>query len=315
MSAEQNDQLVLGGAPFTTTEAEGAGLSRAELRRLVKSGAVRRVVRRVWVDSAIEDSVELRSEAVAKVAPDDAIVCRRTAAWLYGIDAYALQEADQVPPIETVRRPLRRSIRHQSATGHAQTILDGDVVERHGLLVTSPVATAVHLARHLERPFALSAIDAMCHAGLVAPLDLVEAVRRYPHHPGIVQAREIVALAEPLTESPGESWLRLRLVDAGLGRPVPQVCIADGGREHRVDLAYLDPQPGTGRRLALEYDSDLWHSSLDQRTADMKRRSRLSRIGWDVLPVRREEVWGFDPALEIEVGRRLGIEPQLPRRW
>jgi len=79
---------------------------------------------------------------------------------------------------------------------------------------TSPLATAVHLGRHLERPFALSAIDAMLHAGLIQHGELCEAIERYPRHPGIARAREMAELAEPLTESPGESWLRLRVVDA-----------------------------------------------------------------------------------------------------
>jgi hypothetical protein len=39
---------------------------------------------------------------------------------------------------------------------------------RHGLRVTSPLATAVHLARHLPRPFALSALDAMARAELIS---------------------------------------------------------------------------------------------------------------------------------------------------
>jgi hypothetical protein len=94
------------------------------------------------------------------------------------------------------------------------------------------------------------------------------------------------------------------------------VTIKDGPREYRVDLAFLDPLPGqTGRRLALEYDSDQWHSTRDQVEADESRRARLGRLGWEVRSVRRWEVWGSDARLERAIGELLGIEPRLPRGW
>jgi hypothetical protein len=187
-------------------------------------------------------------------------------------------------------------------------------VVRHGLRMTSPTATAVHLARHLDRPFGLSALDAMCHAGLVTPAELVAAVKRYPHHPGIVKARELVRLVEPATESPGESWLRLRLIDANLGTPVPQVEVVDGPRRFRIDIGMREPLPD-GRRLGLEYDSDRWHSAHEELGADAARADRLERLGWVMLSVRRGDVWGRDPALELTVGGMLGITPVLPRLW
>jgi hypothetical protein len=42
---------------------------------------------------------------------------------------------------------------------------------------------------------------------------------------------------------------------------------------------------------------------------------RLAELGWDVLPVRRGDVWGRDPRLELAVGEMLEIEPRLPRLW
>ncbi len=48
----------------------------------------------------------------------------------------------------------------------------------------------------------------------------------------------------------GESWLRLRIVDAGFPRPVVQIEVldADGRCVYRLDLGWPD------RRLAVEYD-------------------------------------------------------------
>jgi hypothetical protein len=137
-----------------------------------------------------------------------------------------------------------------AASGHSQTLLEGDVIDWHGLRVTSPLATAVHLARHLPRPFALSALDAMARAELITRAAVQDGVRKFPHHPGIVKARELAALIEPAAESPGESWLRLRMIDAGFTPPVPQIEITDGVNLGRAlaDLGRRHQPGGHGRQ-------------------------------------------------------------------
>jgi hypothetical protein len=302
------------GAPFTRSDADAAGWTVNKVSALVRDGLVRRLVRGVYVDVLAPDTIELRAAAIARVAPPGAVICRRTAAWLYGVDTLALHERDTLPSVDCVRPPKRRATRLPLAAGHSQTLLTGDVIELHGLQVTSPLATAVHLGRHLDRPFALSAIDSMLHVGLIRHQDLREAIERYPHHPGIAKARELAELAEPLTESPGESWLRLRVVDAGFPRPEVQVVVRTESREFRLDLGFRQPCPD-GRRLGLEYDSDLWHSDAKADQRDTDRRAELAEVGWLILPVRRGDVWGRRPDLELAVGGALGIEPRLPRRW
>ena len=125
----------------------------------------------------------------------------------------------------------------------------------------------------------------------------------------------MAGLVDPAAESPGESWLRLRMIDAGFPAPIPQVTVTDGHREYRIDLAFPEPLPGTSRMLGLEYDSDQWHGTAEQQAADELRRRALLRMGWEVMSVRRAQVWGADAALEYAVGERLGRTPLLPRQW
>lgn len=307
--------LVFDGQPFTRAEGRVNDLDAKQIRRLVRIGLLRPVVRGVYVDALVEDSLPLRAAAVAKVAPPDAVACRQTAAWLLGIDTLALSEHADTPKVDFVRQTKTRAVKISQASGHSQTLLDGDVIEWHGLRVTSPLATAVHLARHLHRPFALSALDAMARAELITRAEVRDAVRRFPHHPGIVQARELAGLIDPAAESPGESWLRLRMIDAGFPAPVPQVEVTDGVNNYRIDMGFLDPIPDTAdRHLGLEYDSDRWHGTAEQRHADSVRRTRLGRLGWDILPVGRWQIWGRDTALEDSVGKILGLVPHS-RRW
>jgi hypothetical protein len=302
------------GAPFTRPDAARAGWAVNKISALARDGFLRRLVRGVYVDALAPDTIELRAAAIARVAPVGSVICRRTAAWLYGIDTLALQEHASLPSVECVRPPKRRATRLPQSAGHSQTLLSGDVIRLQGLLVTSPLATAVHLGRHLDRPFALSAIDAMLHAGLIRYDELAAAMKRYPRHPGIAKARELAGLAEPLTESPGESWLRLRVIDAGFPRPEAQVVVRTRTGERRLDLGFRKPG-ADGRRLGLEYDSDLWHSGPQADRRDTSRRAELEEVGWLILPVRRGDVWGRRPDLELAIGSALGIEPRLPRRW
>jgi hypothetical protein len=89
--------------------------------------------------------------------------------------------------------------------------------------------------------------------------------------PGIAKARFLAALIEPLTESAGETWLRLRLIDAGFPRPRAQIEILDGaGRVlYRLDLGWDE------LRLAIEYDGLAHHGSSAQQGHDTARREAL----------------------------------------
>jgi hypothetical protein len=188
----------------------------------------------------------------------------------------------------------------------------GDVSQTQGLRLTTPQRTAIDLARHLHRPMAMAALDAFAHAELVTVAGLTAGLGPLKGFRGIVQARELVARTEPLTESPGESWLRLRIIDAGFPPPHAQIVVVDAyGREvYRIDLGY------PGLRLGFEYDGQEFHGSDQQRAHDAARRDDLDRrFGWRVCGFGRAEVLGREPKLELAIGELIGREPILPRRW
>jgi hypothetical protein len=312
--AGRSSDLLVGGSPFTLAEARDSGLSEKVLRRFVRAGLARSLFRGMYVDNQVPDSIPLRAAAVAKVVPADAVICRRTAAWLYGIDTLTMQELAELPEVDTVRPTSIRALKLSAVQGHSQTLLPGDVVDWHGLQVTSSAATAVHLGRHLARPFAMSALDAMVRAGVVGVPEVREAVRRYPRHPGIAQARELAEYIDPAAESPGESWLRLRMIDARFPRPTLQIEVGHAFRRYRIDLGFPDRRRDR-QQLGLEYDSDRWHGTTAKQAADEDRVRDLDRLGWRIISVRRWHVWGRSPALELAVGEHLEIVPRLPRRW
>ncbi len=183
-------------------------------------------------------------------------------------------------------------------------------MEVDGIVVTTPLRTTTDLLRKLWRPYALAAADGMAHAGLVEVPEVVEAVGRLKGFPGIVQARSLAHLIEPLAQSAGESWQRLRLLDAGFPRPTAQhpVRMPDGSFRY-LDLAYPH------LLVASEYDGREFHTMAADAEHDELRRALLSRLwGWRWANGDRESIFGTDPAFELRIGELIGIEPE-PRYW
>jgi hypothetical protein len=185
-------------------------------------------------------------------------------------------------------------------------------MDLHGLRLTKPVRTIADLLRTLRRPYAKSAADAIAHAGHVTPDEVCTYLKRLKGFPGIVQARELAALIEPLHESGGESWQDLRLVDAGYPRAEPQFRVYDhkGRLIARLDHAF------PLHRVGIEYDGAEFHDHDEDRENDEQRREYLrNALGWRIIVNRKDDILGRDDSFERQVGEYLGLVPQLPRMW
>ena len=303
--------LINDGCPFRRDQAAALGINRKQLTAAAQGGRLRRPFLGVYVDAAMPDSRKQRLDCLRLVLPSHGVVCLRSAAWVWKVNAFGPDEQDLLVP-EYVVEHHRGRMRQSAVRVREATFGPEDVIEIDGIRVTTERRPAMDLARRLRRPMALAALDAFTHRGLVTVEQLradLDGVYRFP---GVKQARELIALTEPLTESPGESWLRLRVIDAGFPRPEPQISICDrGGREvSRIDLGYRE------RRLGLEYDGLVYHDDPEARRHDEMRRARLrSRFGWEVHGFDRGHVLGRKPTLELVVGDLLGVAPRLPRRW
>lgn len=312
MTLETSTRTLLhDGAPFTRREAADLGLGGRRLSDALRDGALRRVLQSVYVDERVPDSRDLRCACLHLVMPSHAVLFGTSAAWPFGVDAFQPEDRFVLTPQCVVPHGRTRctSAGVRTVEGH---IAEADITELNGLRLTVPERTTVDMLRRLRRPFALSAADAMAHAGLVVPEELQYRVDRLKGYPGIVQARQLVRWVEPLTESGGESWYRLRLIDAGYPRPTPQFWVCDrlGRPLFRLDLAYPH------LLIACEYDGAQDHTSVEDTAADQRRRDQMrQRWGWRFAVGRKSDILGTDPWIEIEVGRMLGREPLLPRRW
>lgn len=166
----------------------------------------------------------------------------------------------------------------------------GDVVLVAGVAVTSPSRTVVDCLRVLAPRDALAIADAAWNRGLVTRDSLLTVLAAQAGWPGVVGARRLVALADPLRESPLESWSAWALHRGRVVMPDWQTEIYDaadlligrvdcwwpagvaGEADGRAKYALATAQRGGGEQSAL----DVLH-------AERRRESELRAVGVEVV--------------------------------
>lgn len=269
--------------PFTTAQAEELGFSRKQLRTLQKARVIRRVLRNVYLSIEVPDSPETRAMAAGLVISANAVVCDRTAAWLHCVDVFRYHELDQVPPLETFVLRGNNRTRRPECNGGERDLAAHDICDVFGMAVTTPLRTALDLGCKLRRREALAAIEGFMRVHGITLAQMEGELPRYFRRRGVVQLRQLVAIADGRAESPGESWTRLAIIDAGLPVPEPQYWVMRGGRPlFRLDLAYPHA------RVCVEYDGREFHEGDEPEANDRKRRKWLRDHGWTVIVVDKD---------------------------
>lgn len=301
--------LIHDGFPFTSQIARDLGLSPKVLRAHLAQGLVRREFRNVFVDTRVPDSRSGRLRAIKLVAPKNAVVSDETAAWVRGLDVFAPGSRHDFEPALVARHGVGR-VRHARSRGRQAIIQSEDIEYLDGVHLTTSVRTVSDLLRKMYRPYALAAADAFAHAGLVEVEEVIEYVARLKGYRGIVQARSLATIIEPRSQSPGESWQRLRMLDAGFPPPDPQFEVTDDfGRSFFIDLPYPE------LLIATEYDGREFHTAQHHREHDLNRRDYLADLyGWRWVIGTRPRIFGQDTSFEDELGDLLGMRP-LARWW
>ena len=213
------------------------------------------------------------------------VVTDRTAAWLHGIDTFDAIDLDVLPSVD--RRALRGRARARcrNTIQGVRDLAPGDVMQIGGLLVTTPIRTALDLGCMLRPWAAVAAMDAFMRMFGLTKEQLRVELLRFRGRRGVVQCRWVVSMADPRSESGGESFCRCAIADRGLPRPTPQFWVYEGDQpRYRLDLAY------GWAKVAIEYDGRDHHDSPSQRAADAERRAWLRARGWTVIVVRAEDL-------------------------
>ena len=229
-----------------------AGYTDEELRAARRRGELVAVRRGAYVggaDERLADPVSRHALAVRAAAPRlgaEAVVSHVSAAALLGLRVWGAP-LDRVHVTRDQRSDGRRG---RTLHVHATPLLPGDVIEKDGLLVTSPARTVCDVARSAGFVAGVVVGDAALEAGLVDRSTLQDAAAAARGLSSRADARRVAAFADPGGCSVGESRSRILIARAGLPPPVLQWVVRDGrgGQVGRTDFAW------PGLRTVGEFD-------------------------------------------------------------
>ena len=264
MRAKRN--LALRRSPFTVADARGTGMSWDDLQTKTWT----RMSRGQYAWVGLPQDARLKLVAVAQRVPAGYAFSGLTAAWLLGLDV-SWCEPIEVTIARDVPVRARVGVRLRRAA-----LSESDVIKRLGLRITSPLRTVCDLGSRRDAVESVVAVDMALHARLFELSRLERHVHAHPGEKGIKRLRRAVRLADPRSESPMETRIRLELIRARLPRPSVQAELRDstGNFIGRADLYYPD------RRLVIEYDGQ---NHKDRLVADLRRQNALVNAGYHLL--------------------------------
>lgn len=297
--------------PFTPADLRALQIPEGRLRRAVRAGDVRQVVRGVFVSAETPDTIEMRARAVARVVRPHHVVTDRTAAWLHGVDVLVWGEHDLAPVVETCALRGHEPTAISGVDGRTRDLRPEDITTVHGVSLTTPLRTALDLGCCLRRREAFAALNAIAARHGLSREDYLASLPRFRRRRGVRQLRPLVQIVEPRVESERESWVLLEIHDATLPCPQPQFWIhIDGVPTFRLDFAYPH------LKVCVEYDGEEWHlKTPEQREHDEARRGWLRENGWTVVVVRRGDFTGQARDRWIAELRRALRPGYTNRRW
>jgi very-short-patch-repair endonuclease len=262
---------------FARRQAIALGASRRMVDVRIRSGAWVGVLPSTYRVAVVPPSHEQLAMAAVLWSGPDGFVSHAAAAALWRFDGVSVTGID-------VTVPATRSLRSDRISVHrVRDLIPADVGRVGPIAVTSALRTAIDLAGVVE----VDALEIAIESGLRRRLFSVGQLRWRASalsgtgRRGSTALRGLIAGRDVgRSDSAWEVRAAQLLARSGLGRPVRQHSIRLRGREiARVDLAYPE------HLIAVEYDSDQWHSGVDRRHRDAARRNRLRSLGWTVIEV------------------------------
>ena len=273
------------GGWFTRPDALAAGYSDSQLRQRVSSGQWLRLSFNSYVDPRAwptdeppwERAVRLHrlNVQMASVRLRDVVVSHQSAAMLHGLPVWGTDLARA----HFTRMASGRARSGRAVRVHRGTTAVDEVVELGGLRVTSVERAIVETACTTSYEVGVVLADAALQLQLTSRESLATVVRRHRRWHGSPAAQAAAQFANHLSESVGESRLRVLMANHGLPAPELQVEIRDaaGRLIGRVDFLLLGV-------LVIEFDGVAkYGGSADAILAEKWREDRLREHGYGVL--------------------------------
>jgi hypothetical protein len=267
-------------------DAHALGVTREELRHLVRTGRIDRVTRRVLrVPGAPRTDLQAVLTAVLDAAPG-AFACGHTAAAIWEVAGYRLAPVHVVRPRGLSGRRSSLAVLHE-----VKRLLPRHVTVLKDVPVVRPERMVLDLCASEHPRRAARALDDAWRRRLLSGRSLRALVSETS-----VQGRPGLRLLRALLDERGDDYvppasnLEARfasiITQAGLPEMRRQVDSGDDERwVGRVDFRDVD------RPLIVEIQSETFHSALIDRVEDEARLAALRAAGFEVVEITEEQVW------------------------
>ena len=276
------------------------GWSDAELARLARSGELSRLRRGAYVDGPLPVDAAGRHlmlvHATLAGLRRPAVVSHQSAAVLLGMPLWGVR----LDRVHITRRPPAWNDTGRVLLCHVARLRDDEIVDVDGVAVTSPVRTALDLARSLPHEPAVVNLDLALNGKVLDGELLRGRLMDILGTRGSRSAARAIAAADRRSESVGETRSRLVLHRLGLPPSALQFEVVDGGMLlGRADFAWEN------QGLLGEFDGRVKYGRLlrpgqdpgDAVFEEKQREDAFRDVGWGVVR------WIWD---DIQRPERLG---------
>ena len=257
---------------FTWSQARAAGLPDSTIARRAASGRYERMLPGVLREACVPDSWEARAMAALLAIGGEAVLCRRSAARVLGLDVRT------AGPLAVLVRTRTFEALPAVRVHRTRVLEDVDVTTVGALATTTATRTVADLAATLSPEALRRVVAAAVRTGSTDATALRTTIGRLGRFRG---KRTLVALVDELhpleaqCRSELESrWLRL-VTAAGLAPTAMNHPVVDAaGRRRVLDAVYLP------ERIPVELDSRLAHGSRLDVHDDLRRENAVVLTGW-----------------------------------
>ena len=278
------------GGIVTARELAEAGVSRAQLRSLVRQRVLLPIGRSVYARAALAAEVTscageqaLQVAAALAVAGPGVVASHHAAAGIHGLDLLDRPPAGTAitrPPGATGSRTGRPGVRV-----HAAALPASHVTAWHAIPVTTVARTVVDLARTSSFRAGVVVADSALRKKQTSKAELQSVVTDCRRWRDIQRARQVVAFSDARSESAFESISRVAFRDHGLPPPDLQAWVGDEEMAiGRVDFLW------SAQRTIGEADGMIKYANRYQALAQLQRDARLREAGFEVVHFTWEEI-------------------------
>lgn len=259
-----------------------------ELRNRIAQGTVVQLHGSYWVDAeqwtnlSRWEQERLRIKAVGKQAAT-AVVVGRSAGILWRLDVLGINR-----PVELARRegirPQGKAYWPKGVHYRTTNFLEGDIVEAKGIAMTSVGRTIIDICRWDGFIPGLVAWESALRADRV-PRNIHHKIDSMKRMNGMPTVRKVMKYANLESESPGESYAKGQLIEAGydISRFVQNIELELDGHLFRPDFLY-------DNWLGIEFDGKWKYNGTfgdpQQVITEERRRENVIRnAGFDTLRI------------------------------